>query len=49
MSNEVWKARISNARELAEKASTKLLIPIMIIFCGILLMVIVPMFMGMQM
>lgn len=49
MSNEVWKARISNSREHAEKASSKLLLPIMIIFCGILLMVIVPMFMSMQM
>lgn len=49
MSNEVWKARISNSREHAEKTSSKLLLPIMIIFCGILLMVIVPMFMSMQM
>ena len=48
MSSEVWKARISNAREVAEKASTKLLFPIMIIFGGILLMVLVPMLMGMQ-
>lgn len=49
MSNEVWKARIGNAREEAEKASSKLLLPIMIIFGGILLMVIVPMFVSMQM
>lgn len=49
MSSEVWKARISNAREVAEKASSKLLLPIMIIFGGILLMVIVPMFISMQM
>ena len=49
MSNEVWKARIGNAREEAEKASSKLLLPIMIIFGGILLMVIVPMFISMQM
>lgn len=48
MSNEVWKARISSARETAEKASSKLLLPIMIIFAGILLMVIVPMFMNMM-
>lgn len=46
MSDEVWKERISNAKEVAEKASTKLLMPIMLIFGGILLMVMVPMFLS---
>ena len=49
MSNEVWKARITGARETAEKASSKLILPIMMIFGGILMMVIVPMFMNMGM
>lgn len=44
LSNEVWRNRTSQVREQGEKASTKLLIPILIIFAGILVMVAVPLF-----
>lgn len=44
MSSEIWQERVGSVKELGEKASGKLLIPIMIIFLGILLMVIVPFF-----
>lgn len=47
LSSEIWRNRVSAVRVEGEKASTKLLIPILIIFTGILLMVIVPMFSGM--
>jgi tight adherence protein C len=43
MSNDIWRNRTSHVRELGEKASTKLLIPIVIIFAGVLVMVLVPM------
>lgn len=49
LSGEVWRNRISMVRVEGEKTSTKLLIPILIIFAGILLMVIVPMFSNMTM
>lgn len=48
LSGEVWRSRTSQVRELGEKASSKLLIPILIIFGGILLMVVAPMFRGMN-
>lgn len=44
LSGEVWRKRVSSVREEGEKASSKLLIPILIIFIGILLMVVVPIF-----
>lgn len=44
MSSEIWKERVSGVKEIGEKASAKLLIPILIIFGGILMMVIVPFF-----
>lgn len=44
LSNEVWRKRVSAVREEGEKASSKLLLPILIIFIGILLMVVVPIF-----
>lgn len=44
MSSEIWKERVSGVKEIGEKASTKLLLPILIIFFGIMLMVIVPFF-----
>lgn len=44
LSNEVWRSRVSSVKEEGEKASTKLLVPILIIFIGIMFMVIVPMF-----
>lgn len=42
LSQEVWRARVNGVREEGENASAKLLIPIFIIFGGILLMVVVP-------
>ena len=48
LSGEVWRNRTSQVRELGEKASSKLLIPILIIFGGILMMVVAPMFKGMN-
>lgn len=44
LSNEVWRNRVSSVKEEGEKASTKLLVPILIIFIGIIMMVVVPMF-----
>lgn len=43
LSGEVWRNRTSQVREQGEKASSKLLVPILIIFAGILLMVAGPM------
>ncbi len=48
LSSEVWNTRVSSVKEEGEKASTKLLIPIMMIFLGILVMVAVPMFIGLD-
>lgn len=43
-SKEVWSLRKQTARRQGELASSKLMIPIMIMFVGILIMVIVPIF-----
>lgn len=43
MSNEVWRERVGHVKELGEKASAKLMIPMIIIFLAILLMVMAPM------
>ena len=43
-SSEVWAAKRQNVRRQGEKASGKLLIPMMIMFIGILIMVLVPIF-----
>ncbi|MDR2421585.1 MAG: type II secretion system F family protein [Oscillospiraceae bacterium] len=43
-SKEVWAAKKQNVRRQGEKAASKLLIPIAIMFIGILIMVIVPIF-----
>lgn len=43
-SKEIWVARQENVRQQGEKASSKLLIPISIMFIGILIMIIVPIF-----
>lgn len=48
LSGEVWRNRTSQVREQGEKASSKLLIPILIIFGGILMMVVAPMVKGMN-
>ena len=48
LSSEIWRNRVSAVKEEGEKASTKLMIPIMIIFIGIMVMVIVPIFSGAQ-
>ncbi len=42
MSDEIWNERKNHVRQLGEKVSARLLIPIMMIFGGILVMVIVP-------
>lgn len=42
LSGEIWKNRVSLVREEGEKASAKLMIPIFIIFGGILVLVVVP-------
>lgn len=47
LSNEVWRNRTAQVREEGEKASSKLLIPILIIFGGIIIMVVVPIFINM--
>lgn len=43
-SKEVWMLKKQNVRRQGEKAASKLLIPIMIMFVGILVMIIVPIF-----
>lgn len=43
-SKEVWAAKKQNVRRQGEKAASKLLIPILIMFIGILIMIIVPIF-----
>lgn len=48
LSNEIWRNRVSSVKEEGEKASAKLIIPILIIFIGILVMVAVPMFVHMD-
>ena len=47
LSSEIWRSRVSSVRIEGEKASTRLLLPILIIFGGILMMVVVPMLSGM--
>ena len=42
LSGEVWHRRTSQVKEQGEKASTKLLLPILIIFGGIIIMVVAP-------
>lgn len=44
MSSTIWLERSNKVRQMGEAASSKLMIPIMIIFIGILLMVMIPMF-----
>lgn len=43
-SSEVWNAKKQDVRRQGEKASSKLLIPMLLMFVGILIMVIVPIF-----
>lgn len=43
-SKEVWAAKKQNVRRQGEKAASKLMLPIMIMFIGILIMIIVPIF-----
>lgn len=43
-SKEVWSAKKQNVRRQGEKAASKLLIPILIMFVGILIMVLIPIF-----
>ncbi len=45
-SNEAWVEKKQYARQKGEEAASKLLIPITLMFVGILLMVVVPIFMG---
>lgn len=46
-SSEVWNLKKQNVRRQGEKAATKLMIPMMMMFVGILIMVIVPIFANM--
>lgn len=46
-SKEVWAAKKQNVKRQGEKASSKLLIPILIMFVGILIMIIIPIFTNM--
>lgn len=48
MSAEVWQERVGHVKEQGEKASTKLMLPMFIIFGGILLVVIAPMISSMN-
>lgn len=48
LSAEVWRTRVSSVREEGEKAEAKLMLPILIIFGGIILMVVVPIFKNMS-
>jgi len=41
-SNECWQLRKNMAKRLGEEASTKLVLPLMIMFVGILIIVILP-------
>lgn len=43
-SNEVWNLKKQNVRRQGEKAASKLLVPMLLMFIGILIMVIVPIF-----
>lgn len=43
-SAEVWNLRKQNVRRQGEKAASKLMIPIFMMFFGILIMVIIPIF-----
>ena len=43
-SSEVWESRKHQVRQLGAKASSKLLFPICIMFIGILIMIMVPIF-----
>ena len=43
-SKEVWAAKKQNVRRQGEKAASKLLIPICIMFVGILVMILIPIF-----
>lgn len=46
-SREVWNLRRQNIRRQGEKAANKLMVPIMIMFVGILIMVLIPIFSNM--
>lgn len=46
-SSEVWAAKKQNVRRQGEKAASKLMIPIVIMFVGILIMIIIPIFTNM--
>lgn len=43
-SKEVWAAKKQNVKRQGEKAASKLMIPIMIMFIGILIMILIPIF-----
>ncbi|MDR2665401.1 MAG: pilus assembly protein TadC, partial [Oscillospiraceae bacterium] len=45
-SREVWSDRRHNVRRQGEKAAGKLLVPITVMFIGILIMIVVPIFAG---
>ena len=44
MSNEAWEEKKHEVKRKGEKASSKLIMPIGLIFLGVLILIIVPMF-----
>ena len=43
-SKEVWAAKKQDIKRQGEKAASKLLIPVLIMFIGILIMILIPIF-----
>ena len=43
-SREIWDAKRHNVKQQGEKAASKLMIPMMIMFFGVLIMIVVPIF-----
>ncbi len=46
-SSEVWEAKKQNVKRQGEKASSKLMVPMLLMFLGILIMIIIPIFTNM--
>ena len=48
MSNEAWEEKKHEVKRKGEKASSKLIMPIGLIFLGVLILIMVPMFAGLR-
>ena len=46
MTEEMWETKKNEVKQKGEKANTKLLLPVLLIFIGILMMVLVPVMNG---